>query len=404
MVGGGAAGYFSAVIAKAKAPSMDVLILESSSRTLGKVRISGGGRCNVTNVESDPVRLAGHYPAGHKELKGPFHRFNSMDMRDWLEGRGVELKVEPDGRVFPKSNSSETIINCLVSEADRVGVEVRTGCSVTSVAEGRGGGFHVTTAKEGDIESSHLLLATGSSRAGWGFAKDLGHTIVRPIPSLFTFKVPERGLRDLAGVSVQDTVCALRTARGKFEQRGPLLVTHWGVSGPAVLKLSAWAARELSESGYGATLLVDLCPGLDSDLELEILRMKKSKYKTPHLPLSLSGRIPRRLWAFLLGRRGIDAESRYSEVKDAALRGLARDCRKLELPVQGKGPFKEEFVTSGGVDLKEIDLKTMESKLVGGLYFAGEIVNVDGETGGFNFQNAWTGGFLSGSALAAGLH
>ena len=383
---------------------MDVLILESSSRTLGKVRISGGGRCNVTNVESDPVRLAGHYPAGHKELKGPFHRFNSMDMRDWLEDRGVELKVEPDGRVFPKSNSSETIINCLVSEADRVGVEVRTGCSVTSVAEGRGGGFHVTTAKEGDIESSNLLLATGSSRAGWGFAKDLGHTIVRPIPSLFTFKVPERGLRDLAGVSVQDTVCALRTARGKFEQRGPLLVTHWGVSGPAILKLSAWAARELSESGYGATLLVDLCPGLDSDLELEILRMKKSKYKTPHLPLSLSGRIPRRLWAFLLGRRGIDAESRYSEVKDAALRGLARDCRKLELPVQGKGPFKEEFVTSGGVDLKEIDLKTMESKLVGGLYFAGEIVNVDGETGGFNFQNAWTGGFLSGSALAAGLH
>jgi len=384
---------------------LDVCIVEQG-KSLEKVRISGGGRCNVTNVEAEPLSLSSHYPRGHKELRGAFFReFSTADTFEWFESRGVPLKVEKDGRIFPQSDSSSSVIDCLQREARELDVELIEGRAVTQVNR-VGENFDVVVKGEDrPMNSELLLLATGSSRTGWRIASGLGHTIVDPKPSLFTFKIPDNGnWKALAGISLQDCCCVLTAGGGaKFEQRGPMLITHWGVSGPAILKLSAWAARALGSNSYTAELNLDLCPQVPvEELTSEILRMKKLKNKAfSSLPLSMKETsFPRRLWGYLLSRQKIPEDARFSELKDKTLRKVALDCKRLALPVQGKGPFKEEFVTSGGVDLREVDLKTMRSKKINGLYFGGEVLNIDGETGGFNFQSAWTSGFLAGKDLA----
>ena len=421
VIGGGAAGYFAA-IAAAKCSQNAVTIVEQSGSPLEKVRISGGGRCNVTNVISEAVKLAGHYPRGHKELKGAFFRvFGSEDVREWFESRGVELKVERDGRIFPVTNKSETIIKCLQNEADRNNVEILLNANAKTVvrhekkendktddedSNDNPSCFHTSVKLGGkvrEIDSTSVILATGSSRTGWEIAKGLGHSVIPPYPSLFSFKCTDKNLKQMQGLSLPSVAATLKVNGCKFEESGPLLITHWGLSGPVVLKLSAWAARELAACKYSGVLHLDMCAEKSyEEVEGELLSMKKRKLrKLSAAPPSLQT-LPRRLWNYILGRQGLEQDKIYSECKDADLRRLARSCKRLEVEFSGKGPFKEEFVTAGGVDLKEVNLKTMESKITPRLYFAGEVLNVDGVTGGFNFQNAWTSGYLSGTHIAEG--
>ena len=406
VVGGGAAGYFGAIAAKSRNPDLDCLILEQA-KVLEKVRISGGGRCNVTNVVSEAPVLARHYPRGHKELRGAFFReFGPLDVREWFEKRGVELKIEKDGRIFPVSDSSETVIDCLKTEAGKLGIRVHESSRVKEIAcsdasftvstkGSKGRGYEVID----DVR--YLLLASGSSKEGWAMAKGMGHNVFDPRPSLFSFKCADPALQSLAGISLQKAAGVLRVGNRKFENEGPVLITHWGLSGPLVLRLSAWAALELSESAYSGTLYLDLLPSTSAgDLENDLLRMKKLKNKVSQTPTSIAGVLPRRLWRYLLTTVSLDEDKLYCECKDSSIRCLAQACKRLEIPVSGKGPFKEEFVTAGGVDLREVNMKSMESKLRPNLFFAGEVLNVDGLTGGFNFQNAWTGGYLAGCRIA----
>ena len=424
VIGGGAAGYFAAINAKKKERGRDdglvVAILEQGKSPLEKVRISGGGRCNVTNVITNAAELAGHYPRGHRELKGAFFReFGSEDVREWFTSRGVPLKVENDGRIFPVSNSSQSIIDCLQEEAKSLGIELLTGHDARSISvnlrdaekgaeEAVVDRFEVTLKTQSGapmrhFRSSYLLLATGSSRSGWDMARHLGHNIIKPYPSLFSFKCADKDLVALAGISMQDCHATLHTEGGvKFQDHGPILITHWGLSGPLVLKLSAWAARELAVDKYKASFFLDLVgPSKNhKQVEEDFLAMKKGQKKVGSSPPPSLSALPKRLWHYVIGRQGIDLDKPYSECKDVQLRKLAASCKRLDIPIRGKGPFKEEFVTAGGVDLKEVNMKTLQSKLVEGLYFAGEILNVDGVTGGFNFQNAWTSGYLSGTHIA----
>lgn len=351
VLGAGAAGIFGAIAAKSAHPKIQVIVLEKTAVLLAKVRISGGGRCNVTHACFDPKALVQNYPRGQKELLGPFHRFQPKDTIEWFESRGVRLKTEKDGRIFPITDSSETIIACLLSEAKRLGVEIRLRQKVERV-ERIEGGFQV-----GEDTCRHLLLATGSGKDGYTFAKHLGHTIQEPVPSLFTFNVPTSPLLGLSGIAVPDVQLTI----GPFTQRGPLLLTHFGFSGPAALKLSAFAARYLYENKYLVPLEIDWLPDID---EAEIATATK--------PL-----LPKNLWRALGGH------------------SLHKDIYQVE----GKTTHKEEFVTCGGITLKEIDFRTMQSKLCPGLFFAGEILDIDGVTGGFNFQNAWTTGFIAGTSL-----
>lgn len=343
VIGGGAAGYFGAIAKKVASPSSKVILLEGSLKPLSKVRISGGGRCNVTHHCFDPHELVKNYPRGSKELLGPFSRFGPKDTWNWFESRGVPLKIERDGRIFPQSDSSESIIQALQNEANRVGVDVRLGVKVEGVKEG----FVVQT-RDGELLADEILLATGSSPIGHKIASSLGHTIIDPVPSLFTFNVPTSPLLELSGVSVPTVELTL----GKLKRRGPLLITHWGFSGPAVLALSAFGARELASTGYAAELLINWMPEEE--------------------------RLPKRLQK-ALAERGVD---------------LKRDRYLIE----GKSTHKEEFVTAGGVKLSEVNFRTMESRIVKGLFFAGELLDIDAVTGGFNFQAAWTTSYLAGQA------
>lgn len=390
VIGGGAAGVFAAIRAKNLNPLAQVILLEKTNQLLAKVRISGGGRCNVTHACFDPLKLAQNYPRGSKELIGPFHYFQPKDTVSWFEQHGVFLKTEGDGRMFPTTDSSETIIDCLLKAASSVGVEIRKQQKIQSM-EKKGDRFFIQL-ENGEIFADCLLLATGSSPWGHAIAKEFGHPIVEPVPSLFTFNIPTSPLLDLSGVSVQEVTVSLKGT--PFKQKGPILLTHWGFSGPAILKLSAWAARKLHELDYKATLLVNWTSLNQEALYQSLLQQKGTDPLQPFPPL-----LPSNLLARFFKLLSIDLKIPLGRISNKALAQLAAKLCSDAYPIEGKTTYKQEFVTAGGVDLKGIDFKTMESKITPGLFFAGEILNIDGITGGFNFQNAWTTGWLAGTAI-----
>jgi predicted Rossmann fold flavoprotein len=398
VIGGGAAGFFGAICAATSAHTQ-VTLLEAGSTPLTKVRISGGGRCNVTHHCFDPSQLVRSYPRGGKELRGAFTRFQPKDTIAWFESRGVRLKTEEDGRMFPITDNSETIVNCLMEEARKTGVKLRTNAIVKSVQK-IGSGFEITLKTGENLSCDRLLIATGSNPLGYRFARELGHTIEPLVPSLFTFNIKDPRLQDLAGVSVENAyINLLDDKKTLLEQTGPLLITHWGMSGPAVLKLSAWGARILHENRYKMSLKLNWIPLYNPEtLQQHFLEFKAENPKRKiysYFPLSL----PKRLWQKLVTYVGIDQQTPWAELSKKVLEKLVQELTQGEYKIQGKGVFKEEFVTCGGVKLKEIDFKTMESKICSNLYFAGEVLDIDGITGGFNFQSAWTTSWLAGNAM-----
>jgi predicted Rossmann fold flavoprotein len=396
VIGGGAAGFFAAITTAENNPSFKVALFERTAQPLSKVKISGGGRCNVTNACYEPAELVTHYPRGHKELRGPFTRFQPRDIVAWFENRGVPLKTEPDNRIFPQSDQSESIILCLKNEATKAGVEIRTRMIVQDI-EPRGTKLKVRFSEQ-DSESQdvmdcdQVILATGSSLQGWEWAKALGHTIVPPVPSLFSFTITDPRLEGLEGLSVPQAIVQLEGMR--LKQKGAVLITHWGLSGPAILKISAWGARELHARNYQAKLHINWTG------ESEITLFTRFCDRRDGHPRNLvaadnSKELPRRLWSRLADAAGVPYGCRWAQVSNEHLKSFAQQITNGIYEVQGKGVFKDEFVTAGGVSLSEVSFKTMESKRCPGLYFAGEILDVDAETGGFNFQNAWTTGWIA---------
>ena len=398
IIGGGAAGIFAAALCAELAPHLEVIVLEKTRQLLAKVRISGGGRCNVTHSQFDAKKLTQHYPRGNKELLGPFHRFQPQDTIAWFARHGVELKTEEDGRMFPTTDHSSAIVNCLLDAAKAGGVEILSERTVKSV-EKVDGGFIVHIDKEDPIPCSAVILATGSNPHGHALAVELGHTIVSPVPSLFTFNVPTSPLLDLAGIAVTGAELSLKESSHK--QLGSLLLTHWGFSGPAALKLSAWAARDLNACNYRTELKINWAPSLSK--EEAAVRLQACKQQKPLRSLDQENlfQLPLNLWKRFLTLSGIQPGAPMGHIGGKILQALAERVTASTFAVEGKTTYKTEFVTCGGVELKEIDFKTLQSRKVPGLYFAGEVLNIDGVTGGFNFQNAWTTAYLAVSGIAA---
>ena len=396
IIGGGAAGFFAAVNMAEFNPYLQVTILEKGSRVLEKVKVSGGGRCNVTHACFEPKELVKFYPRGQKELLGPFHQFMTGDTMEWFETRGVELKIEEDGRVFPVSNSSQTIIDCLENHARRLGVKVKLNKKVESI-EVFGETFHIKTDNELFI-ADKLLIATGSNTKIWNLVSQLGHQIIKPVPSLFTFKIKEPLIENLPGVSVP--LATVTIPEKKLESSGPVLITHWGLSGPAVLKLSAIAAIHFSDKNYKLNVYINWLSKSYEKVFEELLQFKREFSKRQIGLKSVFEQIPNRLWQNFISVTGINGEFRWADVNNKDLENLAQHITRSEFLVDGKTTFKEEFVTAGGIDLKEIDFKRFESKIHPDLYFAGETLNIDAVTGGFNFQNAWTGAYIAAKSIA----
>jgi predicted Rossmann fold flavoprotein len=393
VVGGGAAGFFGALAFAEARPGARALILDQGPRVLAKVAVSGGGRCNVTHHCFEPRELVKHYPRGGRALIGAFHHWQPRDTVDWFESRGVRLKTEADGRMFPLTDSSQTIIDCLTEEARRLGVEVRTRCGVASL-EKSAEGFSVRTAA-GLLHATSVLIATGGPRGPETLATPLGHRVIPPAPSLFTFHVHDPLLEGLAGLSVVRVESSVPGT--SFRQQGPLLLTHTGLSGPAILKLSAWGARWMQEQNYQFPLEIDWLPDTSRESMAGRFRDVRELWNRKRVAtLSPFENIPHRLWERLVG-----TEANWSGWGKAEEHRITEKLKKSHFAVGGKSMNKEEFVTAGGVDLGEVDLKTMQSRKVPGLYFAGEALDVDGVTGGFNFQAAWTTGYLAGRAAAA---
>ncbi|NMG09565.1 NAD(P)/FAD-dependent oxidoreductase [Brasilonema sp. UFV-L1] len=396
VVGGGAAGFFGAIAAAKANPHAQVTILEASRQVLVKVRISGGGRCNVTQACFDPSGLVQNYPRGGKALLGAFTRFQAKDTVAWFATHGVPLKTEADGRMFPITDSSETIVNCLINTAKTAGVHIRTGTLIVAVKP-LSTHFEISLKSGEVLECNSLLLATGSNPIGYKIAQKLGHTIEPPVPSLFTFNIIDEKVLKLAGISVNPVRLRLSIpGHPQLEQTGPLLITHWGFSGPAVLKLSAWGARVLHSNNYQATLLVSWLPHLKPEEVRQKLLAVKNEVAKRAIALHRGVDLPHRLWQYIISRAGVTKEDRWAELSNKTLNLLVQELTQGHYQIKGKGVFKEEFVTCGGVNLKEVNFKTMESRLVPGLHFAGEILDIDGVTGGFNFQSAWTTGYLAG--------
>jgi predicted Rossmann fold flavoprotein len=377
-----------------KKPKLKVAILERGADVLQKVRISGGGRCNVTHACFEPNELVKYYPRGEKELRGPFHQFSSGDTIEWFEKHGVELKTEDDGRMFPVSNSSQTIIECFLNATQKLGIEVLTGQSVQSLFK-KEAVWKIETQNENYL-AEKLILATGSNPKIWEMMQTYGHAIVSPVPSLFTFNIKDPRIKELPGVAAHVTVKVKDT---KLESTGPLLITHWGMSGPAVLKLSAWGARILHDKNYQFTIFVNWLCDLETDEAEKILKALKQEHAKKAVSKKSPFDFPNRLWESLVLASGIEAETKWADLSKTQLQNLSNQLTNGTFQVNGKSTFKEEFVTAGGINLKEINFKTMESKLHENLYFAGEIVNIDAITGGFNFQNAWTSGFILANSI-----
>lgn len=405
VVGGGAAGFFGAVNCAKAHPHVEVTLLEAGRHPLAKVLISGGGRCNVTHACFEPAGLVQNYPRGGKALLSAFSRFQSKDTVAWFMAHGVDLKTEPDGRMFPVTDSSVTIVDCLTKAAQAAGVRLHISTPVTSISQqslapslGKSG-FEVTL-KSGEIlPCDRLLLATGSSPFGFKWARELGHRIESPVPSLFTFNIADPRLENLPGVSVESVRLRLQVGRTQMEQTGSLLITHWGLSGPAVLKLSAWGARTLHECHYQAPLLINWLPQYNPELLRHKLLEVKGDWSKKAIATTSPFPLPRRLWQQLLKSVGISEQQRWAELSNKVLNQLVQELTHSQYQIQGKGVFKEEFVTCGGVSLKDVNFKTMESRCCPGLYFAGEILDVDGITGGFNFQSAWTTAWIASQAM-----
>lgn len=404
IIGGGAAGFFTAINAAELNTNFKIAILERGKEVLTKVRISGGGRCNVTHAEFIPKELSKKYPRGEKELLGPFHSFMTGDTIEWFEKRGVALKIEEDGRMFPESDNSQTIIDCFLSETNRLGIDILMNHSVQKIEKEIE--FWNLETTQGDFQSKNLVIATGSNPKIWKLLEGLGHTIVPPVPSLFTFNIKDNRITDLSGISTNATLkiiskpSPLGGAGGGLESEGPLLITHWGLSGPAILKLSAWAARELNALDYNFALQVNWLEYLSFDETLEQLKKIKNDNGKQLVAKYPQFELPKRLWQSLVNAVGIDLETKWAEINKNQLQNLANQLTQCQFEVDGKSTFKEEFVIAGGVELKEIDFKTFESKLHRNLFLAGEVLNIDAITGGFNFQNCWTGGYLVAKAIS----
>ena len=407
VVGGGAAGFFGAITAAATYPHSQVTLYEAGPQPLAKVRISGGGRCNVTHHCFDPGQLVLNYPRGGKALRGAFSRFQPKDTITWFEQRGIKLKTEADGRMFPVTDDSATIVDCLNGAARQAGVQIKTRSPVASVerieADTKTGFRLQFRGQGGYMRCDRLLLATGSSPVGHRLAKSLGHIVESPVPSLFTFNVADKRLHELSGVAVNPVTLQLKAKGIKpLTQTGPLLITHWGLSGPAVLKLSAWGARLLHGQVYQATVTVNWLPTFDQDhIRTDLLQAKTQTGKravatySPYPPLS------KRLWQYLISRVDIDPTLTWANLSKKQLNRLVQELTQGSYRISGKGIFKDEFVTCGGIRLKEVNFKTMESRHCPGLYLAGEILDIDGVTGGFNFQSAWTTGWLAGQSICS---
>jgi predicted Rossmann fold flavoprotein len=401
IIGGGAAGFFGAIASAEDNPHDQVTLIEASRKPLAKVLISGGGRCNVTNACFNADELVQNYPRGAKALKGAFSRFQAQDTVDWFANHGVQLKTEVDGRMFPITNNSGTIVECLIRNIAKTGVELSIGNPVIAVNKLEQTNEWEIILKSGEKKyGDRLLLATGSSLIGYKIARELGHKIHPPVPSLFTFNIKDPLFRALAGISVNPVQLRLAIpGQTSLQQTGPMLITHWGVSGPSVLKLSAWGARILHDCHYQAKLLINWVPEFTQEEVRQKLLGVKQEWAHKAIALHRGVDLPHRLWQYLINRLGITLEDRWAGISNKTLNQLVSEIAQGEYLITGKSSFKEEFVTCGGININEVNFKTMESKLVSGLYFAGEILDIDGVTGGFNFQSAWTTAFLAGKAM-----
>ena len=396
IIGGGAAGFFAAITIAEKNPNIEVIILEKGNKVLQKVKVSGGGRCNVTHACFTPKELVEFYPRGKKELLGPFHQFMTGDTMEWFESRGVPLKIEEDNRIFPESNSSQSIIDCLTESAKKAGVILELNQNVDSI-EKNDSQFVIKTSTQ-EFIADKLLIASGSNPKIWDLISKLGHKIISPVPSLFTFNINDNRIKEIPGVAVPNATVTLIDS--KFDSNGPVLITHWGLSGPAVLKLSAFVAILLAEKNYQYRVKVNwLSKSFDTVLhKLKILKRENPKKQI--IVKSVFKDIPKRLWEKLVLASEIKQDQRWADVSNKQLENLANQLTNSIFNAYGKTTFKEEFVTAGGVDLKEINFKRFESKIHKNLFFSGEVLNIDAVTGGFNFQNAWTGGYIAGNAIS----
>ena len=402
IIGGGAAGFFAAANCAQTQPNARITILEKSKRILEKVKISGGGRCNLTHACWTPRELIAHYPRGGKELLGPFHTFCTGDTVGWFGDRGVETKIEEDGRMFPVTDSSMTVVECLVNEAGNAGVKVLTSHRVSGLVppEHPGGKWAVVFPDKPAMYADKVMMATGSSPQVWKMLERLGLKIVEPVPSLFTFNIKDKRIEGLAGISVP--MAEVRILGTRFKESGPLLITHWGMSGPAVLKLSAWAARELNQKDYDFRIAINWAAGMPVERIREELEAFKAANPRKQVGTQNPFGLPGRLWHAFIQAAGLKREGNWAETGKKGLDKCSREIGFGEFQVKGKSTFKEEFVTAGGVDLKEINFKRFESKKHPGLFLAGEVLNIDAVTGGFNFQAAWTGGYVGGLAMSEG--
>ena len=399
IAGGGASGFFAAISAAEANPRAEVILLEKSPHLLSKVRISGGGRCNVTHACFDPRELSTRYPRGGRALIGPLTRFGPTQTVEWFQSRGVKLKTESDGRMFPVTDSSQTIIDCLTESARRAKVKVLTENGIQSIRTSSQGGFLLHLTQGSTMECDRLLWACGGCRPDSHPVSILGHTLVPPVPSLFTFHLELPWLNGLAGLSLD--LVEVSIPRTDLRERGPLLFTHTGLSGPAILRLSAWGARPLQSLNYHFPLRIRWLPDTSSEEILQEIRNRRETIGAQMVLRSKWSPLPGRLWEQLALFAGVTPEDRWSKFSRESAARLVQILTSTELPVTGKSMNKEEFVTCGGIPLSEVDFKTMESRLVPGLYFAGEALDIDGITGGYNFQSAWTTGWIAGQSMAA---
>lgn len=399
VIGGGAAGFFCAVNAARLNPALDVLIVEKSSKLLSKVKVSGGGRCNVTHSCFGMADMIKKYPRGVAFLKKAFHHFFTTDTINWFEERGVALKTEDDGRMFPVSNSSQTIVDCLMKEVNRYGVEIMMNKEVSAIRKENEG--WIIECKSGpNIPADYMCIASGGypKSIQFDWLRQIGHTVAAPVPSLFTFNMPDNSITSLMGITVEQV--QVKIIGSKLTEEGPLLITHWGMSGPAILKLSAWGARELAEKNWQFAIIVNWLPAYNE----QTLKDKFQQVRFEIAAQKISNRnpfgLPGRLWEYLLQQSGVNENIRWADLPAKEQNKLVKNLCAQEFTVNGKTTFKEEFVTAGGIALEEVDHNTMQSKISSNLFFAGEVLNVDGVTGGFNFQNAWTTGWIAAKAIA----
>jgi predicted Rossmann fold flavoprotein len=402
VIGGGAAGFFCAVNAARMNPGLQVELLEKTSKLLSKVRISGGGRCNVTHSLFDITEMSKRYPRGQNFVKKIFHQFFTTDTISWFNERGVALKTEKDGRMFPSTDSSETIINTLLNEANSYGVDIKMNTEVRDL-QSREGIFHLQLNNDRQVTADYVCIACGGypKLSMFQWLQNVGHSISEPVPSLFTFNIPGHPITQLMGVSVEKA--RVKIEGSKLSEEGPVLITHWGLSGPAILRLSAWGARELAQKNYAFTIHINWIPEYNEQSLKEAFQNFRIAIAGKKIVNHVVGQLPARLWQFLVQQAGISTEMRFADLPAKLENLLIKNLVDYILIVKGKTTFKEEFVTSGGITLSEVDPQTMMSKKVPNLFFAGEILDVDGITGGFNFQHAWTSGWIAAKMIATSL-